>query len=63
MVKNFIHDNLDVGYRYGMNLLEKKYGDPHRLLASYRTKIKQMSRVKPGDAIGFRVMFNFLIKY
>ena len=45
-----------------MNLLEKQSGDPHSLLASYRWVIKQVSKIKPGDAIAFRRLFNFLIK-
>ena len=35
LVKNFIHDRPDVGYTNAMNLLEKQYGNAHRLLASY----------------------------
>ena len=62
LVKNFIHDRPDVGYTNAMNLLEKQYGDPHRLLASYRREIKQMSKIKSGDAVAFRRLFNFLIK-
>ena len=45
-----------------MNLLEKQYGDPHKLLASYRSEIKQMSKIKSGDVLAFRRLFNFLIK-
>ena len=45
-----------------MNLLEKQYEDPHRLLASYRREIKQMFKIKSGDAVAFRRLFNFLIK-
>ena len=62
LVKNFTHDRPDVGYANAMNLLEKQYGDPHRLLASYRREIKQMSKIKSGDAVAFRRLFNFLIK-
>ena len=54
LVKNFIHDRPDVGYTNAMNLLEKQYGDPHRLLASYRREIKQMSKINTGDAVAFR---------
>ena len=45
-----------------MNLLEKQYEDPHRLLASYRREMKQMFKIKSGDAVAFRRLFNFLIK-
>ena len=47
LVKNFIHDRPDVGYTNAMNLLEKQSGDPHKLLASYRRKIKQISKIHP----------------
>ena len=62
MVKNFIHDRPDVGYTNVLNLLKKQYEDPHRLLVSHRREIEQMSKIKPGDAITFRSLFNFLIK-
>ena len=45
-----------------MNLLEKQYGDPHRPLASYRREIKQMFKIKSGDAAAFRKLFHFLIR-
>ena len=52
----------DVGYTNAMNLLKKRNGDPHKLLASNWREIKQMSKIKPGDAIAFRRPFNFLMK-
>ena len=45
-----------------MRLLEKQYGNPHKLLASYRKEIKQMTKIKPGDAAAYRRLFSFLIK-
>ena len=45
-----------------MRLLEKQYGSPHKLLSSYRKEIKQMTKIKPGDAAACRRLFNFLIK-
>ena len=51
LVKYFIHNRPDVGYTNAINLLEKHYDNSHRLLTSYRRKIKQMSKVKPGDAL------------
>ena len=62
LVKNFTHDRPDVGYTNAMNLLDKLYKDPHRLLASYRREIKQMSKIKFSDAVAFGRLFNFLIK-
>ena len=45
-----------------MRLLEKQYGNPHKLLASYRREIKQMTKIKSGDTVAYRRLFNFLIK-
>ena len=62
LVKHFIDDKPEQGYRNAMELLRRKYGNPHRLLAVYRRKIKHMSPIKPGDISAFRKLFNFLIK-
>ena len=44
-----------------MSLLKKQYGNPHKLLASYRKEIKQITKIRPGDAAAYRRLFNFLI--
>ena len=62
LVKPFIHDRQQCGFANAMRLLEKQYGNPHKLLASYRKEIKQMTKIKPGDAATYRRLFNFLIK-
>ena len=62
VVKPFIHDRPECGFANAMRLLEKQFGNPHKLLASYRKEIKQMTKIKPGDAAANRRLFNFLIK-
>ena len=62
MVKHFIHDRPDRGYQNAITLLEKNYGNPYKLLASYRNEIKRMPKIRTGDASAYRKMFNFLIK-
>ena len=62
-VKPFIHDRPEFGFAFAIRLLEKQYGNSRQLLASYRKKIKQMTKIKPGDAAAYRRLFNFLIKY
>ena len=62
LVKPFIHDRLDCGIANAMRLLEKQYSKPHKLLASYRKEIKQVTKINPGDAAAYRKLFNFLIK-
>ena len=62
LVKPFFHDRSHCGVANTMRLLEKQYGNPHKLLASYRKVIKQMTKINPGDAAAYRRLFHFLIK-
>ena len=62
LVKHFINDRADCGYKNATALLQKQYGNRHTLLSSYRKEIKLMQPLKPGDAAAFRRLFNFLIK-
>ena len=62
LVKHFINDRADCGYKNAIALLQKQYGNRHTLLSSYRKEIKLMQPLKPGDAAAFRRLFNFLIK-
>ena len=41
-------------------LLEKRYGDPHRIYASYRKEIKNWPPIKYGDAKSYQDFFAFL---
>ena len=38
------------------------YSNPHSLLASYRKEIKSLAPVKPGDAMSFKKLHNFVLK-
>ena len=62
LVKPLIHDRPGCGFANAMRILEKQYGNPHKLLESHRKDIKQMTKIKPGDAAAYRRLFNFLIK-
>ena len=61
MVKHFIKDKPEQGYRNAIELLWRRYGNPHRLLDAYRMETKQMSPIKPGDISGFRKLLKSLI--
>ena len=50
------------GFKNAKYLLEKVYGNPHKILVSYRREIKQWPQIKFGDAKGFRKFHNFLFK-
>ena len=62
LVMNCIHLPPGEGYKVAKMLLEERYGDPHRLLASYRKEIKEWQPLKIGDATSFRRFSNFLVK-
>ena len=62
MIRHCIHLPLDTCYETAVKLLNNRYGNPHYLLASYRKEIKALPSVKPGDASGFRMFYNFVLK-
>ena len=43
-------------------LLEKMYGNPHRILASYRKEVNDWPQIKFGESRGFRKFHSFLLK-
>ena len=49
-------------FNYAKYLLEKVYGNPHKILASYRKEIKQQPHIKFGDATAFWKFHTFLLK-
>ena len=62
LVMNYIHQPFIEVYQTAKMLLEKRHGDPHRLLGSYRKEIKEWQQLKLGDAAGFRKFSNFLVR-
>ena len=62
LVMNYIHQPFIEGYQIAKMLLEKRHGDPHRLLGSYRKEIKEWQQLKLRDAAGFRKFSNFLVR-
>lgn len=62
LIKGCIQKPPTSGYILAKQLLEKRFGDPHRILAAYRKELRSMSQLKPGDATGFRTLYTFLLK-
>ena len=52
----------EAGYQKTKLLLERHYGDLHRILAVYRKEIRGWPSLKNGDSAGYRRFYNFLIK-
>ena len=50
------------GFKYAKYLLEKVYGNSHKITASYRKEIKQWPQFKFEDASAFQKFYTFLVK-
>ena len=48
LIKHCIHVTPDIGYDTAITLLNKRYGNPHSLLASYRKEVKLLLRSSLG---------------
>ena len=61
-IKHCIQQTPEAGYQNAKLLLERHFGDPHRILAAYRKEIRGWPSLKNGDLAGCRRFYNFLIK-
>ena len=62
MIKHWIQQPANIGYKNPRSLLEQKYGNPHSIIAAYRKEIKAWPQLKPADGAAFQKLHNFLIK-
>ena len=53
-VKNRTHLCSDTCYNHAIALLQKRYGDPSKVLATHQKEIKQWVVIKSDNAKGFR---------
>ena len=60
LIKHFVHLTPSIGYGTAITLLNKRYGNSHLLLTSYRKEIKSLAPVKPDNAMAFRKFHNFV---
>ena len=58
-----MHSTFEIGYDTAIMLLNKRYGNPHSLLASYRKEIKLLAPIETVDAISPRKFYNFVLKF
>ena len=50
------------GYKNALELQRIRYGNPLKVLATYRKEIRSRLIIKTGDASSFRLFHNFLLK-
>ena len=62
LIKHCIQQPSAEGYENTMILLENRYGDPLKILASYRREIKKWLSIRAGDATPVRQFHNFILK-
>ena len=62
LIKHCIQLPHSRGDQHDRALLERTYGNPHKILSSYQKEIKAWSPSKFGDAKSFRKFYNLLLK-
>ena len=62
LIKHCIQLPSNEGFKHVKYLLEKVYGNPHKILASYRKEVKNWQPIKFGDVIAFRWLHYFLLR-
>ena len=62
LIKHCIQLPHNRGYQHARALLERTYGNPHKILSSYQKEIKEWSSLRFGNAKGFCKFYNFLLK-
>ena len=62
MIKHCIQQPSAEQYENAMGLLESRYGDPLKMLASYQRELKKWPSTRACDATAFTQLHNFLLK-
>ena len=62
LIKHCIQLPSNEGFKHAKYLLEKVYGNPHKILASHRKEVKNWHPIKFRDAIAFRRFHNLLLR-
>ena len=62
LIKGCIHKDPKDGYIFAKQLLEKRFGDHHRILAEYRKQLREWKPLKSGDGAAYRKFYSFLLK-
>ena len=62
LIKGCVYKPASEGYRSAIELLTGRYGDAYRILASYRSELKQWKAIRLGDGAALRSFYVFLMK-
>ena len=61
-IKHCVEQPANKGYENTVDVLYRRYGDQHTILAAYKKEVKERPQIKFGDAAGFWEFYNFLLK-
>ena len=50
------------GYKQAISLMERRYGNPHTIVAAYRMEFKKWPFITLGDSAALKRFYSFLIK-
>ena len=51
-----------IGYKQAISLMERRYGNPHTIVAAYRREFKKWPFITLGDSAALKRFYSFLIK-
>ena len=61
LIKRCVHRTDDC-YDYAEGLLVARFGDPYKILVSYRKELSSFKQIKYGDSFELRKLYTFLLK-
>ena len=62
LIKNCIHNQSRDCYDIAKKLLQRKYGNPYVIIASYKKELSTWSQIRSGDSSAYQKFCNFLFK-
>lgn len=63
LVTGCIHLPPAEGYKYAKELLQRRYGDKHRIACEYMKELKNWPKLKANDSASYRKLQSFIIKF
>ena len=61
-IKHCVEQPANKGYENTVDVLYRRYGDQHTILAAYKKEVKEWPQIKVGDAAGLQKFYKFLLK-
>ncbi|MEO0687165.1 MAG: hypothetical protein AAFY76_19485, partial [Cyanobacteria bacterium J06649_11] len=62
LAKGCVYLNPEDGYKKAKELLQKRFGDPLRVLAAYQRELREWKPIKSLDTASLQRLYTFLVK-